>query len=202
MKKCDKKAYMKEYRSTPEYREKQKIWRENNGDEVKKFNKQFYQKNKKREKARAKKWREDNIEICLKRDKLYRDNPLNTEKIKTLRKKWGEKNIELVRLSRRISGSKRRALTRGSLADITLQEINKLIEDSNNICFWCDEGTDIMHLDHIYPLSKGGGHTISNLCVSCVECNLRKGAKDPEVWLEEILRETIKEAKASKTKNK
>jgi 5-methylcytosine-specific restriction endonuclease McrA len=36
------------------------------------------------------------------------------------------------------------------------------------------------HVDHIVPLSRGGGHVASNLAIACAECNLRKAAKLPE----------------------
>ena len=88
---------------------------------------------------------------------------------------------------KRIRDHKRRALKNNTESTVTTAEINKLIEDSNNICFWCDEDIDVMHLDHIYPLSKGGKDEINNLVVSCRGCNARKYNKDPEVWLEEIL---------------
>lgn len=31
-----------------------------------------------------------------------------------------------------------------------------------------------VHLDHIYPISKGGIHSITNVVWSCASCNLRK----------------------------
>ena len=40
------------------------------------------------------------------------------------------------------------------------------------------------HVDHILPRKEGGATTLSNLCLACVSCSLRKGAKkqavDPE----------------------
>lgn len=35
----------------------------------------------------------------------------------------------------------------------------------------------ILHVDHIDPVSKGGGNEIINLITSCVECNSGKGAR-------------------------
>jgi len=87
---------------------------------------------------------------------------------------------------------KRKAREKEVLIKATQEEINKLIRDSNNICFWCDNYTETIHIDHIYPLTKGGEHSINNLCVSCPSCNLRKSDKDPEVWLDEILEGKIK----------
>lgn len=35
----------------------------------------------------------------------------------------------------------------------------------------------ILHVDHISPVSKGGGDDLLNLITSCLECNLGKGAR-------------------------
>ena len=41
------------------------------------------------------------------------------------------------------------------------------------------------HIDHIWPWSKGGGHTTDNLRVVSKKANLRKGARRPKLkdWL-------------------
>jgi 5-methylcytosine-specific restriction endonuclease McrA len=33
------------------------------------------------------------------------------------------------------------------------------------------------HIDHLKPLSKGGTNDETNLALSCIRCNLEKGAK-------------------------
>lgn len=35
------------------------------------------------------------------------------------------------------------------------------------------------HIDHVWPLSKGGSNGPENLVLACAECNLRKSAKTP-----------------------
>lgn len=49
-------------------------------------------------------------------------------------------------------------------------------------CYWCGKQTKQgdRHGDHIIPLSRGGTHTLDNLCCSCVSCNTRKRALMPE----------------------
>jgi len=47
------------------------------------------------------------------------------------------------------------------------------------VCQLCGgdvEPSDV-HLDHIYPFSKGGATTVANLQVTHSRCNLRKGAR-------------------------
>lgn len=52
-------------------------------------------------------------------------------------------------------------------------------------CYHCDKriSTKKIHFDHIVPLIKGGEHSLRNLCVSCSDCNLRKGQKTIRLWV-------------------
>jgi len=55
-------------------------------------------------------------------------------------------------------------------------------------CYWCGTNCESdYHVDHYFPLSKGGEHEESNLVIACPMCNLSKSTKDPEVFEEEIL---------------
>ncbi len=48
-----------------------------------------------------------------------------------------------------------------------------------------------LHIDHVFPASKGGGSGYENLRFLCEKCNLRKSDKIPrsEIWLKlELLR--------------
>jgi len=44
------------------------------------------------------------------------------------------------------------------------------------LCAYCGLGLDPMnwHLDHVVPVSRGGGHTRDNVVASCPRCNLSK----------------------------
>ncbi len=46
-------------------------------------------------------------------------------------------------------------------------------------CRYCGaKAPDILlHIEHIEPVSKGGGNELENLVAACVECNLGKGAR-------------------------
>lgn len=42
------------------------------------------------------------------------------------------------------------------------------------------------HVDHIMPIAKGGAHEPRNLQLLCKTCNLRKSAKDPITYMQEL----------------
>jgi 5-methylcytosine-specific restriction endonuclease McrA len=149
--------------------EYKKFYYVNNRDKLLGYSKEYYQENKSKVRERFKKNKykypkypkEYNAES---RRKSYRKHP---------------ETAKAYNHTRRANGGKK----------LSPDTINKLIEDSGNICFWCD--CDIpkgeLHIDHIYPVSKGGKNDIFNLVVSCRTCNLRKKDKDPELWLDEVL---------------
>ena len=49
-------------------------------------------------------------------------------------------------------------------------------------CYWCKKlvPKKLRQVDHIIPLSRGGAHSIDNLCRSCRHCNLSKNNQMPE----------------------
>lgn len=52
-------------------------------------------------------------------------------------------------------------------------------------CHWC--GTKVsgrrIYFDHIIALSRGGSHTIGNLCATCCNCNQTKNARLISDWV-------------------
>lgn len=53
-------------------------------------------------------------------------------------------------------------------------------------CSYCrNEFSTREHLqvDHIIPISRGGKHTVDNVCRACKRCNLSKNSKTPEEFL-------------------
>lgn len=45
------------------------------------------------------------------------------------------------------------------------------------VCRYCCSDVGPFHLDHVFPWSRGGGHTVENLVVACASCNLSKSDK-------------------------
>jgi hypothetical protein len=49
------------------------------------------------------------------------------------------------------------------------------------ICVYCGEKAE--SLDHLVPASKWGRHEPANLRPACIDCNSKKGDRDPISWL-------------------
>ena len=60
----------------------------------------------------------------------------------------------------------------------------EIIERDGGKCRYCG-ATKWLEVDHIDPISKGGGNNRSNLVTACHRCNRSKGRKRLEDWLDE-----------------
>lgn len=49
-----------------------------------------------------------------------------------------------------------------------------VFERDGYACRYCGSKTPPFHLDHVYPVSKGGETTEDNLVTSCARCNVQK----------------------------
>lgn len=61
-----------------------------------------------------------------------------------------------------------------------------IIKESGGRCALCGRSIEdgiSLHVDHILPIAKGGKTVVSNLRVLCDDCNIGKGALDPEMTL-------------------
>jgi hypothetical protein len=111
-------------------------------------------------------------------DRDYRRK--NASHLDDIKAKWRKQNAPLIRVVRTTYKAKRRAkVKQGDSSKVVLQ----WLQGQAKVCRWCGcDCADSFHIDHIKPLAKGGEHRVSNLCVSCPTCNIRKNAKLPEEW--------------------
>lgn len=167
-------------------------WKEKNKEKIKKMTRERYAKNRDKrikyakeyrlnnpEKSRASvaKWREAN------KDKIKLWNERNPESHKKAKKKWNSKNKDRVCLY----SSNRRAKSKESDSTHTAQDIVDLYSAQKGRCAYCKMKVgNKYHVDHIQPLSKGGGNGKDNLQICCPACNLKKHAKDPIDFAKEL----------------
>ncbi|CBN54857.1 MULTISPECIES: RNA-guided endonuclease IscB [Kamptonema] len=65
-------------------------------------------------------------------------------------------------------------------------------------CAYCGVENVPLQIEHIHPKAKGGTNRISNLCLACEKCNIKKGTQDIEQFLAkkpEILKRILSQAK-------
>ncbi|QDP58788.1 MAG: putative HNH endonuclease [Prokaryotic dsDNA virus sp.] len=53
-------------------------------------------------------------------------------------------------------------------------------------CFHCRDKDGPWEIDHLQPVSAGGGNDLDNLVLSCIPCNRRKGSKSHSRFLDEL----------------
>lgn len=148
-------------RHRDQIRARTKIWKKNNPDKVREF-----WRNDTNAKERSRLWYIKNRERMIQKQRKYhKDHP--------------EVCLD--------SANKRRALKKSSAINLAgiRAWIKQIKSKPTAICYWCQERfpTDRIHFDHIIALSKGGPHSIDNLCVACEDCNRTKHAKSVRAFI-------------------
>lgn len=69
----------------------------------------------------------------------------------------------------------------GELAGYEIREY--LLNKWDRKCAYCGAENTPLQIEHIHPKAKGGSNRISNLCLACESCNIKKGTKDIKVFL-------------------
>ena len=61
--------------------------------------------------------------------------------------------------------------------DAEYRRNRKTIRQQQRFCVWCETGgtsQNKLQVDHIIPVSKGGGHELSNLRILCQMCHKKR----------------------------
>jgi 5-methylcytosine-specific restriction endonuclease McrA len=85
----------------------------------------------------------------------------------------------------------------GELAGYEVREY--LLNKWDRKCAYCSAENVPLQVEHIHPKAKGGSNRISNLCLACEKCNLKKGTQNIEQFLAkkpDILKHILAQAKS------
>lgn len=151
-----------------------KKYYEKNIDKVKNYYKSYRKNNQERLKKAHKEWHKENSEKAKNYAKEYRE--YNKEKCNNMTKNWRKNNK--LKFSNLVH-KRNEKLQQNGIFQIIKKDLVKL-QRSN--CFYCGS-IENLSLDHIYPISKGGRHSIGNLVMACKSCNSSKNNKFLFSWL-------------------
>lgn len=65
---------------------------------------------------------------------------------------------------------------------LSKEKRSKVFSRDGRICAYCGATDTEFHIDHVFPLARGGTNDIENLTVACAACNMSKGDKTVEEW--------------------
>ncbi len=74
-----------------------------------------------------------------------------------------------------------------------------LLEKWNRKCAYCSAENLPLQVEHMNPRAKGGSNRVSNLCLACKKCNIKKGTEDIKDFLKsqpDLLKRIMSQAKA------
>ena len=114
-------------------------------------------------------WRANNPEARLARDRAYKER--HRDQVNAGSRRHQKANPE----QRRAIWQRRRARELGAAGNYTTKEWLELLIEYRQRCAYCGGG-ESLQADHRVPLSRGGSHDITNILPACRPCNLRKSA--------------------------
>lgn len=111
----------------------------------------------------------------------------NRERVNKRRRQLNKENAEIYLPKMRADVKKRKALKRGAkISDFTLKQWAGMLEESNGLCYYCRQPYAKPTQEHKIPLSRGGDHTASNIVVSCMPCNNKKGIMTDKEFIDAL----------------
>lgn len=133
-------------------------WRERNAEANAEYLREYYSSNK---------------EALTAYNVKYRGE--NRETLKARQAEWRRANPSHAR----VAMAKRRALKLAYQGEAYgHDDVLSLLESQQGQCAYCAVALeDDFHVDHVVPLSRGGGNGADNICLACPPCNFSKGNK-------------------------
>lgn len=98
------------------------------------------------------------------------------------RQRAKEKDPDGARLRARVATRKRYARKKGAVGTFTAADIEAMLIEQRGCCSYCRMPMRQYHIEHIIPLSRGGGNGAENLALACPTCNQEKSWRTPEEW--------------------
>lgn len=181
-KKCELIYKRKRYAENPRrYIEQHNKWREQNLEKCKLIEKRWRENNKEKHRANSKAWAQANAEkVAKNKRKNVEENPERYEEYhknyniihKEIKKEYNKNYYKNNKEKFFLSNARRRSIKTDQMHvdhDLSIEKnyyimASKLFEDTGVV----------YHVDHIWPLSKGGPHHHDNLQIITKDINMQK----------------------------
>ena len=118
-------------------------------------------------KEAMRRWRANNPEARLARDRAYKAR--HKDQLSASYRRYRQRHPE----QRRNIAQRRRARELGATGNYTVAEWLALLEYYERCCGYCGDG-GVLQADHRVPLCRGGSHEIDNIIPACGPCNREK----------------------------
>lgn len=167
--------------------EENRRWREENRLKLRLIHRSYHEKNRQKRKEQCKAYqklkRSTDPQWVERQRKIGRDYYLqNKDKIKARRRARQKDNPSYWVNQKH---ARRARLLGSSVNSRSVKEYVRRIKSRRfSKCYYCGVRvpTEDIHFDHVLALSKGGAHSIGNICVACKTCNLKKATNLIEDW--------------------
>lgn len=140
------------------------------------YDKRYYAENAEHIKHRVREYSQNNLETVRARHRKWRK--LNPDKVITYRRKY-HRSIK-GRLNSIRGKHRRRCREITTESTLTDMQWNKILDLQRGKCSMCKKQfskSNPATVDHIIPVSKGGGLTFENVQALCKSCNCKKNDK-------------------------
>lgn len=135
----------------------------------------YHHANKEKQNARRRAYSKLRDEAAIARKRRADD----VDRARALQRAYRAANRDRIAEHDKVKQAQRRA-TEGRF---TRADLRNLWSMQAGLCFWCHEGLDDYHVDHVRPLSRGGTNWPDNIVLACPWCNNHKHNLMPDVWL-------------------
>lgn len=168
------KAANKKYREahTEGIRERTTRWAAQNPDKVDRSHRAWRESHRSNECATAARYRAKHPDKVKAYAAAYLE--AHPEETKERQAEWKRNHRDVCRMTE----NKRRARQRmAEVNDLTEGQWAERVAEFNGRCAYCLKPMDVVTIDHMTPLCKGGNHTLSNVVPCCKSCNSKKRDK-------------------------
>jgi 5-methylcytosine-specific restriction endonuclease McrA len=86
-------------------------------------------------------------------------------------------------IERKIEAQIVRAMRNGGDGDLTPQAWLRWCKAFNGCCAYCNQSVALPVIEHVWPVSRGGDTTLTNVVPACRGCNSTKHARLPDEFL-------------------